>query len=172
MAGIADGDGSDGLGVRGNFECLFGFGGVKSRHLVHDQATGSGFDAEKSGCGASIVESVAIWVAIALELEARNGKNKYLRVFGPAGIELHQDAKHFRKVFWIVLGRDQVNPRLLIAARGSPPRGFEQRGEDLMVDGLVGKGSRTPAITDQFMYGECGRCWIVHENYSFSPDFR
>ena len=84
IARIADSDGGDGLAVCWNFEDLFGFSGVKAGHLVKGKTSRGGFNAEQGSGGAGVVEGVAIWCAIVVEVETRRRQERERELLWPS----------------------------------------------------------------------------------------
>src|SRR5713226_6491227 len=169
IAGITDGDRGDRLPARGNFENLTGFLCVEASHLVNEKSSCIGFKSQLGGGSANIVESIPIGIAVALKRELRDGEGKDGGMLSPTGIEFHQDAQHFRKVFRIVFGRHKEGPRLFVIARRCPARSFKQTEKHLGGNRLVSEGTGAPTITDVVLNWKVGHSRFFHSLYPLGP---
>src|SRR5580704_16994051 len=133
---------------------------VKARHLVNGETARRGFHAEQGAGGASVVESVAVKLAV-LKVAARDRDNEHGGLFGPRDIKLHENADSLPEVLRVVRRSHKVGPGLLVVARGSPSCSFEQAGEDGGFDRLIRKSARAPAIADKVVNRKiCGRGFL------------
>ncbi len=116
IAGVAESQCSKGIPIGWNFKYLTGFLHIETGHLMHEEPSRCGFNGEKGGCSAEVVGSVAVWSVVLRERELGNGERKNRRILGPVHVELHENAKRFGKVFFVVFRGDQISPGLFVVA--------------------------------------------------------
>src|SRR5438034_6549186 len=88
-----------------------------------------------------------------LESQLGHGNCKRGSTPGPTGIKLYQSSQDLLEIYFVLFRRHNIGPRLFIKAGGRPPRRLKQAAENLLRDGLVRKGARTPAVAEQFVDG-------------------
>ena len=101
-------------------------------------------------CRTSVMEGMAVFIAIrphqAGQRDHQNRRRR--RPFLVAGFQAFDHTLVFR---CIILGRDDIAPRLHVVARCRPPRRFQDRDQIFSGDHTVRVGARAPAIADQLI---------------------
>src|ERR1700676_4857468 len=108
---------------------------------------------------------VSIWSAVLCEGQFSYGESQDWGVLSPRNVERHQHAEQFGEIFCVVLGGDDICPRLFVAAGRGPARCFKQALQHIGSDGLVAEGARTPALGDEIVYRKIRRRPFVHERF-------
>ncbi len=120
--------------------------------------------------------------AIVREIAVGQYQHQYRRLLRPAPISFFQTGQQLREGVRIFApGHDKV-PRLLIVRRRSPPGRRQHLTQHIGRYRAIGKGPRTPAPANQFMYpwiytghfnlnDFCLTCTLVPNNDSETPAF-
>src|ERR1700732_3965297 len=69
---------------------------------------------------------VSIWSAVLCEGQFSYGESQDWGALSPRNVERHQHAEQFGEIFCVVLGGDDIGPRLFVAAGRGPARCFKQ----------------------------------------------
>jgi hypothetical protein len=96
---------------------------------MDEEAAGRGFDREQSHGCARVVLRVAVGRFVFGEGKFRDGEAENGGAFGPIDVELDERLKGFGEIFLVIARGDEERPRLLVAAGGSPARGFEEAAQ-------------------------------------------
>src|SRR6266581_955646 len=113
-SGIPERDGRDRLPIPGNREKLASFLHGEAGHLMDSQAQCGGFDNETHCCLASIMERMPVGLAGPFEIAFGNGEHQNRSVLRPSAVAFDQCAENTLEFLGIVLGRNNISPRLLV----------------------------------------------------------
>jgi hypothetical protein len=150
---ITDGDDREGLPPLRDGESLPRLVRIEAGHLVNHQAASRGFHGQQGRRRSGVVLCVAVGGVIRRESQPGHGHGKRGSRVRPTDIKLYQSSKELLEICFVLFCRHNIGPRLFIKAGGRPPRRLKQAAENLLRDGLVRKGARTPAVAEQFVDG-------------------
>src|SRR5713101_2165483 len=170
---IADGDRGHRLPALRDLKNCASLLWENASHLVNTEAAGSRLDSEARTCGADVVKGMAVGLIVVMEGEPGDGNGQDRRLSGPERIPFLQDAGQAGEILGIVLGGNDVSPRLVIETGGRPTSRFEEAAQDLRRDGSFGESARAPAALQDVLYREIVRSRIFHaHSFRFVEDPR
>src|SRR5882724_11637448 len=166
VASITDGNRGDGVPSDWNSKDLARFFGVKTSHLMDEQAVGSGFHGKQHGRRTSVVLRIAVGGVVLREGQLGDGNCQHGSALCPVGVEFHENAQHFLKAVFVVFCGHEIRPGLLVAAGRRPSGSFENAAQNILRNWFVGESPGAPTFQNQIVDGVFALRWFLHSAYS------
>src|SRR5271155_2782752 len=98
------------------------------------------------------MKSVAVRLIVVAKFELRDTQRHHRRRLCPTLVKLDETIENALIIHCVILCSDDERPRLRIVGRSRPTGCFEEGAKLLRLYRTILKRTRTPAVTDQFMY--------------------
>ncbi len=135
---------------------------VKPGHLMDCETEGSGLDHQVLDRQADVVKGVPIRLLVSLKGQPGHREHEDRRMLRPSDVAFDETAQQALVFTWVLFGRDDEAPGLLVEGRGRPSRRLQKTAELLGLDHPIGEGAWAPALPQQLVNRISGLSKFLH----------